>query len=179
MHVGRWVVVPVAAFDLLAKGALPVYLAQRLDAGPWLPVMVGIAAVAGHNWSIYLKFTGGRGIVVVIGTLMVLALNALLAAGLVVIVGWVVFRSSALWVGIGSATLPAWSVAFGASQQVTVLCVCLVALLAAKRLTSNLDMPCPKDGGWKVYVHRLLYDRDGADRDEWVHQTPGERSDNG
>ena len=99
VHLGKLVVAPVAVFDLLAKGSLSVYLAQQLSGGPWIPVFAGLAAIAGHNWSVYLKFTGGRGITVVLGVLLLLALKELAAASLVVIAGWIVFRNSALWGG--------------------------------------------------------------------------------
>lgn len=174
VHVGRWSVVPVTVFDILVKGSLTVYIAQQSGAGPWIPVIAGLAALAGHNWSAFLKFTGGRGISVVIGALLVLAFKELLAAALVVIIGWVVFRSSALWVGIGVATLPVWSIVFASPDHVTALCLGLLALLAAKRLLGNRNAPAIGEGGWRMYLHRLLYDRDVASRDEWVHRTPGE-----
>lgn len=174
VHVGKWSVVPVTIFDILVKGSLTVYLAQQSSAGPWIPVIAGLAALAGHNWSVFLKFTGGRGISVVLGVLLLLAFKEMLAAGLVVVVGWVVFRSSALWVGIGVATLPVWSLAFGSQDHVTALCAGLIALLAAKRLLGNRNVPAIGEGGWKMYLHRLLYDRDVSSRDEWVHRTPGE-----
>ena len=174
VHIGKWVVVPVAAFDFLVKGSLTVYMAQRLEVSPWVAVAAGIAAVAGHNWSVYLRFTGGRGISVVVGVLLVLALKELLAGGLVVIAGWVVFRSSGLWVGIGVATLPVWSVVFGSPDHITALCAGLIVVVAGKRLLGNRDVPAIGDGGWRMYMHRLLYDRDVASRDEWVHRKPGE-----
>ena len=179
VHLGKLVVAPVAVFDLLAKGSLSVYLAQQLSGGPWIPVFAGLAAIAGHNWSVYLKFTGGRGITVVLGVLLLLALKELAAASLVVIAGWIVFRNSALWVGIGVATLPIWSVVFGDAEHITVLCICLVVLLAIKRLVSNRDLPALGDGGWRVYLHRLLYDRDVSSRDEWVHRAPVEGQEDG
>ena len=179
VHLGKLVVAPVAVFDLLAKGSLSVYLAQQLSGGPWIPVFAGLAAIAGHNWSVYLKFTGGRGITVVLGVLLVLALKELAAASLVVIAGWIVFRNSALWVGIGVATLPIWSVVFRESEHITVLCICLVVLLAIKRLVSNRDLPALGDGGWRIYLHRLLYDRDVSSRDEWVHRAPVEGQEDG
>ena len=174
VHVGKWTVVPVSAFDFLVKGSLTVYVAQRLEDSPWVAVAAGIAAVAGHNWSVYLKFTGGRGISVVVGVLLVLALKELLAGGLVVIAGWVVFRSSGLWVGIGVATLPVWSVVFGSPDYITALCAGLIVVVAGKRLLGNRDVPAIGDGGWRMYMHRLLYDRDVASRDEWVNRKPGE-----
>ncbi len=179
VHLGKLVVAPVAVFDLLAKGSLSVYLAQQLSGGPWIPVFAGLAAIAGHNWSVYLKFTGGRGITVVLGVLLLLALKELAAASLVVIAGWIVFRNSALWVGIGVATLPIWSVVFRESEHITVLCICLVVLLAIKRLVSNRDLPALGDGGWRIYLHRLLYDRDVSSRDEWVHRAPVEGQEDG
>ena len=179
VHVGKWTVVPLTVFDMLVKGSLTVYLAQQLSGSPWIPVWAGLAALAGHNWSVFLRFTGGRGISVVLGVMVVLAFKELAAAGLVVVAGWLVFRSSALWVGIGVITLPAWSVVFGSEESVIVLCVCIVALLALKRLVSNRDLPALGEGGWKTYVHRLLYDRDVSSRDEWVHRTPGEAQEDG
>ena len=179
VHLGKLVVAPVAVFDLLAKGSLSVYLAQQLSGGPWIPVFAGLAAIAGHNWSVYLKFTGGRGITVVLGVLLLLALKELAAASLVVIAGWIVFRNSALWVGIGVATLPIWSVVFREAEHITVLCICLVVLLAIKRLVSNFDLPALGYGGWRIYLHRLLYDRDVSSRDEWVHRAPVEGQEDG
>jgi glycerol-3-phosphate acyltransferase PlsY len=40
---------------------------------PIAQVMAGLAAVAGHNWSIFLKFKGGRGVASFFGTLLVIS----------------------------------------------------------------------------------------------------------
>ncbi|MDA0987534.1 MAG: glycerol-3-phosphate acyltransferase [Chloroflexi bacterium] len=174
VHVGKWAVVPLAAFDVLVKGAFPVYLARELAADPWISVLAGLATVAGHNWSLYLKFTGGRGITVVIGVLLVLASKELAVGLMVVLVGWLIFRSSALWVGISMVLIPVWSVVFGEPLSVTVLCVALVVIVAAKRLMSNRGTVVQGIPWRNLFVQRLLYDRDVASRDEWVHRTPSE-----
>ena len=50
----------------LAKGAVAVLLAQSLyQAGlpgstEWVAAAAGVAAVVGHNWSVFIGFTGGR-----------------------------------------------------------------------------------------------------------------------
>ena len=44
----------------VAKGAIPV-IAARFVLGPGGEVAAALAAVAGHNWPIYVKFRGGRG----------------------------------------------------------------------------------------------------------------------
>jgi glycerol-3-phosphate acyltransferase PlsY len=59
------------------KAALPV-IAARLIAGgypgaPWLEVACGLAAIAGHNWSIFLGFKGGKGVSSSFGVLLAIA----------------------------------------------------------------------------------------------------------
>jgi glycerol-3-phosphate acyltransferase PlsY len=51
-----------AFFDIL-KGFLSVYMARILTQGqaPGLEALCAVAAVAGHNWPIFLKFKGGAG----------------------------------------------------------------------------------------------------------------------
>ncbi|MFH1560740.1 MAG: glycerol-3-phosphate acyltransferase [Chloroflexota bacterium] len=179
VHVGKWIVIPLGAFDVFVKGAFPVYLAQQLDVNPWIAVIAGVATVAGHNWSLYLKFTGGRGITVVLGVLLVLAWKELAAGLLVTLVGWIIFRSSALWVGIAIVLIPAWSLAFGDPLSVTALCTALATIVAAKRVLSNHGMTEQGSPWRKVFMHRLLYDRDIASRDEWVYRTPPETQEDG
>ncbi len=62
----------VFVLDLL-KGTLPVYLAIQLVSNPWLIILVGIAAVIGHTYPIYLKFKGGRGAATGLGILLGIA----------------------------------------------------------------------------------------------------------
>jgi len=57
----------------LSRGYLAVYGAQRLGFSPEIQIFSGVAAVTGHNWSLFLKFTGGRGIGTFIGAFLALA----------------------------------------------------------------------------------------------------------
>ena len=54
----------------IAKGYLPVLLAGYLFHNPWITVLVGIAAICGHDFSIFLKFKGGKGIATTGGILL-------------------------------------------------------------------------------------------------------------
>jgi glycerol-3-phosphate acyltransferase PlsY len=44
------------------KGVIGVYLGSAIVGEPFALLLGGIAAMAGHNWSLFLKFKGGRGV---------------------------------------------------------------------------------------------------------------------
>ncbi len=77
--------IPVALFDI-AKGAIPVlFFSQWAGAAqhPWLPVVLGGAAVLGHMFSPYVSFKGGKGVATAAGMFLALAPVAVLLAILV------------------------------------------------------------------------------------------------
>ena len=91
----------VAAFVLDAvKGFVPAFVFPRLmeSAPPWLGLACGIAAVAGHNWPVWLKFKGGKGVSTSAGMLLGIAPAA-------VGIGFAVFAATVLitrFVSLGS-----------------------------------------------------------------------------
>lgn len=58
------------------KGFIPVYLANRYSIIQWIPLLVVVVAVAGHNWSIFLNLAGGKGVATTFGALLALSLNS-------------------------------------------------------------------------------------------------------
>jgi len=54
----------------IGKAALAVLIAQWLLAGPMLVMLAGAIAIASHQWSIFLRFQGGRGATVIAGVLV-------------------------------------------------------------------------------------------------------------
>lgn len=60
----------VIAFIDLCKGVVPMLVARLLGVGDVGLIPVGIAAVAGHNWPVFLGFRGGKGTMVSLGVLM-------------------------------------------------------------------------------------------------------------
>jgi glycerol-3-phosphate acyltransferase PlsY len=85
----------------VVKGALAVVFAWLVLRGEyrvvlgsaywWLlksaPVLAALAAIAGHNWPIFLKFRGGRGVATFFGGLFALCPAAALFSGQVLILG--------------------------------------------------------------------------------------------
>jgi len=71
-NIGKLAGVLTGLLDVL-KGYLAVFGAQRLGFSPGMQVFSGLAAVIGHNWSIFIKFAGGRGIGTMIGAFLALS----------------------------------------------------------------------------------------------------------
>ncbi len=61
----------IVFFCDVAKGFLPVLIVNNYF-GPFWAVGAGLAAIAGHNWSIFLGFRGGRGVATGAGVLLAL-----------------------------------------------------------------------------------------------------------
>jgi acyl phosphate:glycerol-3-phosphate acyltransferase len=176
-HTGKRWLVPLALFEVLIKGALPVLIGQYLlgleRASPQL-LIAPLLAISGHNWPIFLKFQGGRGVAVLSGTL--LALGPLLLAAFVVVftAGWLATRSSGVWVLISLALLPVWAVIIGEPSMISWYCLGALGLIVLKRLLSNWN-PFPQEVPRKqVLFNRLFRDRDVSDRAEWIRRVPGE-----
>jgi glycerol-3-phosphate acyltransferase PlsY len=98
---------PLALLVLLsdmAKGAIAVLLAKTvLSAVPVAPVLTTAAVILGHNYSLYMRFRGGRGLATAAGALMVYS-PVLLLTWLVI---WIVpyLLSKILVVGTLTATV--------------------------------------------------------------------------
>lgn len=92
---GLWGAAPVILLDVL-KGFLPAWLFPMWDgeAWPYLAIVYGIAAVAGHVWSVFLRLRGGKGVATAAGVMLALApiaaaIAMLVWVGLVLITGFV------------------------------------------------------------------------------------------
>lgn len=54
------------------KGAAGVWLGAQLSGTPLAMLVGGIAAIAGHNWSLFLRFSGGKGVATGLGVIAML-----------------------------------------------------------------------------------------------------------
>ncbi len=114
--VGKKWGIAVLIFDAL-KGALAVFLVPRFfsqtSASLFLTsLLCGIAAIAGHTWTIWLGFKGGKGVAASAGVFLALAPKA---AGTALLV-WILIFSLKRYVSLASivtaVTFPLWVVLF-------------------------------------------------------------------
>ncbi len=95
---GRKAAAAVVSLDAL-KGVLAVVFAGLIFGRGYLvvgnfalgtlvaQVMAALAAIAGHNWSVFLKFRGGRGVATFFGGLIALCPPAAIFGGEILIIG--------------------------------------------------------------------------------------------
>ncbi|REK77268.1 glycerol-3-phosphate 1-O-acyltransferase PlsY [Paenibacillus paeoniae] len=121
----------------IAKGIFAVYLGHALSDSEWLPVLCGLAAIAGHNWPVWFKFKGGKGISTMVGVVATLSFLPSLYAGIIAILLIVLTR----YVSLGSlafAALVPISIALF-NYSLPLLCGTLVlAVFAFVRHRSNI-----------------------------------------
>ena len=132
----------VLAFALDAvKGFVPAFFFPRLldAAPPWLGLACGVAAVAGHNWPVWLKFKGGKGVSTSAGMLLGIAPAAVGIGFATFAVVLVLTR----WVSLGSI-LAAVAVAgsgvwlYGADNRLLAGALIVMGLLVIVKHRANI-----------------------------------------
>ncbi|WP_312335103.1 glycerol-3-phosphate 1-O-acyltransferase PlsY [Anaerospora hongkongensis] len=94
---GPWPAFWVFLTDAL-KGVAGVMMGQWLDGSTIALLAGGIAAMAGHNWSIFLKFKGGRGVATGLGVIAVLVPKVTA----IVFIVWALIVYTTRYVSLGS-----------------------------------------------------------------------------
>ncbi len=134
---GKRYAVSALIFDVL-KGVLAVIAARYVVGYPLGEMAAAFAAVAGHNWSIYIRFQGGRGVATSVGGVLVMmpfvALIGLAAFALFVAISRYVSLGSIL----GSISAAVAAVVFGiaggaATGHVIFVCVAVALIVLQHR----------------------------------------------
>jgi len=136
---GKGPAITVLLLDAL-KGVGAVWLGVWLSSSPtyWVPALCGIAAILGHNWPIYFRFRGGKGIATTIGVLATLGLLPSLSAGVFAILAIVLTRYVSLGSLIFVTLTPVILLFLGYSAPIVTVSVIIWAL-AVWRHRANLS----------------------------------------
>ncbi|MHB1006264.1 MAG: glycerol-3-phosphate 1-O-acyltransferase PlsY [Chloroflexota bacterium] len=93
------------------KGTVAAWLGLQLSQSLAVACLCGLAAVAGHNWSVYLRFSGGKGVTTSLGALfVVLPVVALVVTGVAISV-----ITISRYVSLGSITGAALGIAMASA----------------------------------------------------------------
>jgi glycerol-3-phosphate acyltransferase PlsY len=141
--------------------------------GSAVATAAGLAAVAGHNWPVFFRFTGGRGLGTFMGLLLVIFpwgfpwMLGFLA------LGWLL-GDSAPWALASLVTLPLFAHLVTGPDMVTLAAGVMLFFTLAKRLEANRrPLPPPGPERRRVLLRRLFLDRDIASHAEWIKRRPG------
>jgi glycerol-3-phosphate acyltransferase PlsY len=174
-HVARWAILPVGLFDV-GKAALPTWLGLRLGLGMPVAVAAGLAATVGHNWPLYLRFTGGRGLGCFLGVLLVIFPWGSLWLLVFLAVGWLL-GDSAPWALASLLTMPLLAQATGGPGVVAPTSGGMLLLTLVKRLEANRrPLPPPGLERRRVILRRLFLDRDISSHPDWIRRHPDRES---
>ncbi|MBU2608948.1 MAG: glycerol-3-phosphate acyltransferase [Chloroflexi bacterium] len=174
----RWGVA-VVAFDLL-KGVAAIYIARWIGLDIAQQAAVGVAVIVGHNWSVFLRFSSGRGGLAIAG--VAITLSPPLGLSLVtftLILG--LFRQLALGMLIAVAALPicSWflSQPLGITDDplpLTLGFMVILVLTLIRRATVPRSAISASLSTADLLLNRLLFDRDIRNREAWIHRTPAQ-----
>jgi glycerol-3-phosphate acyltransferase PlsY len=160
-EMGRAAAVLAAVLDVL-KGflyALAARLAGDLPAS-WL-AGVGVALVAGHCFPFYLRRLAGRGLSCASGVMLALVPLAMVVAGAVIVVGYVM-GSTGVASTIGLAAAPAVAALLGQRVPIVAMTAGIFALVLLRRL-AGASAPA-RDMGWRrAILGRAVFDEDRPD----------------
>ena len=167
----------IGIFDFI-KGALMVLIAWRLGLDAGLQLAVGLAAIVGHNWPVFLRFFGGRGIATALGIIVILPFINWsditiwpLAAFLCVAIGIVIFtHRTPVPILFGLLMPPIVSAIAKEPWLVTIGYAGLVLIIIIKRLIAQPSTEKRQIGLGHLFLNRLLFDRDVRYRSDWVHR---------
>ena len=171
------VALPVTLFDIF-KGVVMVLAAHSIGLDISRQLVVGVAVIIGHNWSVFLRFGGGRGLGTAGGVVIILPIiNEItpwvtIAFVGIIVIGRLVMRSSPLPVLIAFTTLPITSWWLDMSLSVTLVFLVVLIVVVVKRLMAQSIAETGSISKRRIFFYRLLYDRDIPDRKAWMYRKP-------
>ncbi len=170
------VALPVIIFDS-AKGMIMLAVAWRLGLGVTEQLAVSIAAIVGHNWPCFLRFSGGRGVITTMGVgFMLPIVNNLVSLRtsflITVLYGSIAivsahFKRFPLGVFIIVALFPPVTWGLTGSLPMTLGYLGMFLILAIRRLTARQPVSTTSISKRQVLTNRLLFDRDIRDKEAW------------
>lgn len=157
--VGFWASVPVVIWDL-GKGVGSVAIAYWLLDVPIYDVNVyvlltAIAVIAGHMWSIYLKFTGGNGLAAAIGALaMIIPWSLLIVFGIMGILS-LLTKNPVLSLNIALLSLPVSSWFLEKEWLLVYFSIVIIVIMILNFVPTAMTALADA-GGMKYLIRQLL-----------------------
>jgi len=133
----------------IVKGTLAVLVAQWFGVSQVIVFIAGFAAVVGHNWPVFLKFSGGKGGATTIGVFFAMVpVESAIAFGIMVLFAFAT-SNLRLSMGVGFVLLPFIIWGFGGEANLIVYSVALpifTGLRTIPEIVRSLRNPAERKG---------------------------------
>jgi glycerol-3-phosphate acyltransferase PlsY len=162
-NVGKWQGILTGVFDVL-KGFFAVRLAQNLGLSTQTQILSGVVAVIGHNWSLFLRFAGGRGISTFMGAFWAFSPDVLklsLVPGILLALIWTAAIGTILFLLFAIIL----SVCFNQADVIGLFTLLSLGPIFLKRLSPLGEIKKAKKKT-SLIINRLIFDDDSLPK-EW------------
>lgn len=165
----------VSIFDI-GKGVLMVWFASLAGIGIAGQAAVGIATIIGHDWPVFLRFQGGRGVFTSLGVITILSPWLGLIALVYPYLFFAPFKQVALGVFTAMVIIPFVTTLahepLGIEEPLTITLAmtALALIMFIRRLSVSRSSISNNVPLWKLLSYRLLFDRDIKSRKDWINQ---------
>lgn len=167
----------------LAKGIPLIWVAQLAGLGIVHQVAIGLAAIIGHNWPVFLRFSGGRGVLTSIGVAFFLPLAngpmvpwALIISLALAAIFIFVLHNLPLGTVAAIAVLPLGSWLTNDPLAFILGFLAIFLLTVIRRLTAPKSSLTASVSTGELIVNRLLLDRDIREKEAWIYRKPAQAS---
>jgi glycerol-3-phosphate acyltransferase PlsY len=170
VNVSKPAIVIVGILDM-AKAGFAYWMGMRLGMGLGISLAAGVAGIVGHDWPIYLRFHGGRGLSASMGVLVMAFPLGFIWTLFMTAMGYLFGKNAAITLA-GIVTLPALAHYTSQPREVAWTTAVILLLVVVKRLEANREVLPPGHERWQVLARRVLLDRDIEDWETWAHRRP-------
>jgi len=146
-----------------AKEAAVILALRFAGLGLGVQAAAGLAVIAGHNWPVFLRFQGGRGMAMTLtGTLIMLPWEGLVMVALLSLGVFTDHTADMNLVALLLTPILAWR--FGRPMELILYAAGLLMLGVLRRLQGSpgVGEKSLREDGWEVFWSRLIYDREPA-----------------
>lgn len=147
---GKWPAVVTLLGDIL-KGAAAVLLARHFGAGVIFEGVIGIFSILGHNFSIFMKFKGGKGVATSLGVLSVYSPQTALFTVILWLLTVLITKYSSLGALVSFGFLPVSMILFDTEEKFPIaLAITLMMLIRHRENISRLAKGTEPKVGKKI-----------------------------
>ena len=145
---GKWPAIITLLGDIL-KGAATVLLARHFGAGVLFEGVIGIFSILGHNFSIFMKFKGGKGVATSLGVLSIYSPQTALFTVILWLFTVLITKYSSLGALVSFGFLPVIMILFDTGEKFPIaLTITLMMFIRHRENISRLIKGTePKVGG--------------------------------